>query len=430
MAALAVDGGPKMRGWPFPTRGLFGAEEKAVVDALFDEASRTGAAFGYDGPEETAYCREFAAYLGGGYADAVNSGTSAVYVALRALGIEPFTEVVCPAITDPGGIMPVALLNCIPIAADARWRSYNVGPDEIEACLSPRTSAIIVAHIAGEPADMDTILEIARARNLPVIEDCAQAHGARYKGRLAGTMGTIAAFSTMSGKHHATGAQGGVVFTHDEDLYWAARRASDRGKPFGPRGTAPIAASSVAGAAANSIAAHNLNLNDLAAAIGRVQLRKLDGIVARRRAIAAAIAAGLDERSVVVSAGWLPDGTEPSYWFMRLHVEASRLTVDATTFARAVAAEGIPLNASYGGALQSHAPWFVEHHAFGTSGYPWSAAEYRAAGGDPERRFPCSNAVAVIQSDFNLSIHEAWSEQEVADTLAAIAKVEQAYLRR
>src|SRR5439155_13894531 len=201
---------------PFPARALFGAEEKAAVDALFDEAIRTGSVFGYGGPEEEAYCREFAEYLGGGYADAVNSGSSALFVALRALGVEPFTEVICPAITDPGGMMPVALLNCISIVADAfcspgpgghpSRSSYNAGPDEIEACLTPRTSAIVVAHIAGEPADMDPILEIARARNLPVVEDCAQAHGARYKGRLAGTMGTIAAFSTMSGKHHATGA--------------------------------------------------------------------------------------------------------------------------------------------------------------------------------------------------------------------------------
>src|SRR5439155_9662417 len=109
----------------------------------------------------------------------------------------------------------------------------------------------------------------------------------------AGTECTIAAFSTISSKHHATGAQGGVVFTKDEDLYWAARRASDRGKPFGPQGAdgpAPVAASSVAGAAGNLIAAHNLNSNDLACAIGRVQLKKLDRIVAGRRRIAAAIA--------------------------------------------------------------------------------------------------------------------------------------------
>ncbi|HEY7270829.1 MAG TPA: DegT/DnrJ/EryC1/StrS family aminotransferase, partial [Dehalococcoidia bacterium] len=245
------------------------------------------------------------------------------------------------------------------------------------------------------------------------------------------TMGTIAAFSTMSGKHHATGAQGGVVFTKHEALYWAARRASDRGKPFGPKGSAgpaPVAASSVAGAAGNLIAAHNLNLNDLAATIGRVQLKKLERIVAGRRRVAAAIAAGLT-RSRVVSPGWQPDGAEAAYWFMRLHVDERRLTVDATTFARALAAEGIPLNASYGGALQSHAPWFVEHHAFGTSGYPWSAPEYRARGGDPHRQFPCPNAVAVIRSDFNLSIHESWTDQEVADTLAAIEKVERAYLK-
>jgi dTDP-4-amino-4,6-dideoxygalactose transaminase len=439
---LAIDGGPKVRLRPFPARALFGADEKAAVDELFDEAIRTGSAFGYGGPEEEAYCREFAAYLGGGFADAVNSGSSALYVALRALGVEPFTEVICPAITDPGGIMPVALLNCIPIAADAfrapgadgrpARGSYNVGPDQIEACLTPLSSAIIVAHIAGEPADMDPILEIARARHLPVVEDCAQAHGTRYKGRLVGTMGTIAAFSTMSGKHHATGAQGGVVFTKDEDLYRASRRASDRGKPFGPQvaaGRTPVAASSVAGGAGNLIAAHNLNSNDLACAIGRVQLKKLDRIVAGRRQVAAAIARGL-ERSPAVSPGWQPDGAEASYWFMRLHVDASRLTVDATTFARAVAAEGIPLNASYGGALQSHAPWFVEHRAFGTSEYPWNAPEYRAKGGDPDRRFPCPNAVAVVQSDCNLSIHEAWSDQEVADTLAAIEKVERAHLRR
>ena len=426
---LAVNGGPKVRTGPFPARGLFGEEERAAAVALFDRSIETGNAFGYDGPEEEAYCREFAEYLGGGFADAVNSGTSAVYVALRALDLEPFTEVICPPVTDPGGIMPVALLNCIPVVADSHPASYNAGPEQIEACLSPRTSAILVAHVAGEPADMDPILEIARARNLPVIEDCAQSHGARYRGKLVGTLGTIAAFSTMSGKHHATGAQGGVVFTRNESLYWAARRASDRGKPFGPGGRgAAVAPSSVAGAASNVIASLNLNLNDLAAAIGRVQLKKLDGIVAGRRRVAAAVADGLRERSKVVSAGWQPEGAEASYWFMRLHVEASRLSVDATTFARAVAAEGIPVNPRYG-SIHAHAPWMAERRVFGTSGYPWRAPEYRAAGGDPDRRYTCPNAVTVVESDFNLSIHESWAEHEVEDTLAAIEKVERAYLK-
>jgi perosamine synthetase len=412
---LAVNGGPKVRQQPWHGRALFGEEEKAAAVALFDEAIRTGSAFGYNGPEEEAYCREFAEYLGGGYADAVNSGSSAVYVALRALKLEPFTEVICPAITDPGGIMPIAMLNCIPIVADVRPGSYNIGSEQIAACLSERTSAIVVAHIAGEPADMDPILEIARSRGIRVVEDCAQAHGARYRGRPVGTLGDVGAFSTMSGKHHATAAQGGVVFTRDEATYWEARRCSDRGKPFG-----------LDGVSSNVIAAPNMNLNDLSAAVGRVQLKKLDGIIARRRRVAQAIHEGLKNRSRVVTPGWQPEGAEASYWFLRLHVETSRITVSGDQFASAIGAEGIPVAPSYRGAFQAHAKWLVEKRAFGSGHYPWSAPEYK---GDPERQFPCPNAVSVLDTDFNIFIHESCGEQEVADILTAIEKVEQAYCK-
>jgi dTDP-4-amino-4,6-dideoxygalactose transaminase len=275
---------------------------------------------------------------------------------------------------------------------------------------------------------MDPVLELARARGIPVVEDCAQAHGALYKGRMVGTMGEIAAFSTMSGKHHATGAQGGVVFTKREELYWAARRAADRGKPFGLSG-AEIAASSAASVVANTEASLNLNSSDLACAIGRVQLRKLPGIVEGRRRVAGAIARGLEERSRAVRTGWVPERAEPSYRFMRLSVDASKLAVDATQFARAVAKEGIPVAARYDGAMQGTAAWLNERRVFGRSGYPWAAPESVAKGGDPERRFECPNARAALESDFNLRIHERWEEEEVEDTLAAIEKVERAYAK-
>ena len=431
---LAIDGGEQVRTRPFPERALFGEEEKAAAVALFDEAIRTGkeSAFGYGGDEEEGYCREFAAWLmegeEGGYADAVNSGSTAVYVALRALGLEPFTEVVVPALTDPGGMMPVPLMNCIPIVADTRPNSYNMGPAEVAAALSPRTSAILVAHIAGEPAEMEPILELAKRRGIPVVEDCAQAHGARYKEKMVGTLGEVAAFSTMSGKHHATGAQGGVVFTKREEVYWAARRVADRGKPFGLSG-ARVAASSAAAGVANTEAALNLNSSDLACAIGRVQLKKLAGIVEGRRRVAGAIARGLEERSRAVRAGWVPEGGEPSYWFMRLSVDASKLAVGASEFARAVGKEGIPVAARYDGAMQGTAAWLNERRVFGESGYPWAAPEYVARGWDPERRFGCPNAQAVLESDFNLRIHERWGEEEIEDTLAAIEKVEREYVR-
>lgn len=429
-AALALEGGTPVRTAPFPERRLFGEEERAAALALFDEAIRTGKenAFGYGGAEEEGYCREFSEYLGGGYADAVNSGSTAVYVALKALGLPAFSEVVVPALTDPGGIMPVPLLNLIPIVSDVRTGSYNLGPKEVEAVLSARTSAILVAHIAGEPVELEPILDLARRRGIPVVEDCAQAHGALYKGRPVGTWGTVAAFSTMSGKHHATGAQGGVVFTRDEQIYWAARRAADRGKPFGLSG-AQVAASSAASVVANTEASLNLNSSDLACAIGRVQLKKLPEIVAGRRRVAAAIARGLETRSRAVRSGWVPEGGEPSYWFMRLSVDASHLTVGASDFARALAKEGIPVAARYDGAMQGTAAWLNERRVFANSGYPWAAPEYAAQGGDPERRFACPNAQAVLESDFNLRIHERWGEEEIEDTLAAIEKVEKAYAR-
>ena len=198
---LAINGGPKARNEPLPARSLIGEQEKAAVEALFGESISTGIAFSYNGVNEEAYCREFSGLMGGGYADAVNSGTSAIYVALRALGVEPFTEVIVSPITDPGAVMPVPLINCIPVVADAAPGCYNTGPDQVAECLTPLTSAIIVCHILGEPADIQGIMKIARKHSIPVIEDCSQAHFAELNGRLLGTFSDVAVFSTMSGKH-------------------------------------------------------------------------------------------------------------------------------------------------------------------------------------------------------------------------------------
>ena len=125
----------------------------------------------------------------------------------------------------------------------------------------------------------------------------------------------------------------------------------------------------------------------------------------------------------------MPDGAKGSYWFMRLSVDARRLKVGASDFARALAKEGIPVAARYDGAMQGTAAWLNGRRVFGTSGYPWSAPEYAARGGDPARTFACPNANAVLESDFNLRIHERWGDEEMEDTLRAIEKVEGAYSR-
>jgi len=413
LADLAVNGGPKTRRQPWPERGLIGTEEKAAVNELLDEAVESGAGPGYDGRVEEAYCREFAEFMGGGYVDAVNSGTSAIYVALRALELEPFTEVIVPPISDTGGIMPIPLLNCIPIIADSAPGSFNVGPRQIEECITPLTRAIVVAHIMGEPADMPGIMQVADRHGLPVVEDCAQAHCARIDGRLVGSYGNLAAFSTMGGKHHCTGGQGGVVFTSDEELYWRSRQASDRGKPFG-----------LADGSTNPIAAFNFNLNDFAAAIGREQLKKLPGIVTRRRSLVAALSERLaDMRSVVI-----PDqvgGAETSYWFWRLGVSEEELTCDKGTYCEALQAEGLLLRPQYD-FLPHTFEWFTQRRVFGSSGYPWSAPEY---GGDGDRTFPCPNATSANARHMLLTVLESWGLQEIEDIATAFEKVDRAYLK-
>ncbi len=411
-APLAVDGGAKVRQTPFPPRGPIGAEEKAAILAYVEQTVETGAALGYNGEEENAYCQAFAEWMGGGYVDAVNSGTSALYVALQALHLEPFTEVIMAAVTDPGGMMPIPLLNLIPVVADTEPHSYNTGPDQVAALISPLTSAIVVAHIAGEPANIAGIMQVARQHNLPVIEDCSQSHGARLHGKLVGSFGDIGIFSTMGGKHHCSGGQGGVVYTQNEALYHEIRRSSDRGKPFFlPSGST------------NTHAALNLNLTDLGAAIGSVQLRKLPDIIARRQTIVGMLGEGI-EGLATVALPPLIDGAEACYWFLRLRFHAEQATVDKAAFCQALIAEGLPVTPSYRAALPHTMEWFVQRRVFGTSGYPWASPAYK---GDRHRQFPCPNADATMDAHFNLHFHEHWTVQDVTDAIAIFQKVDAAF---
>jgi len=411
---LAIHGGPRVRDEPWPARRLIGPEEKQAAVALLDEAIAAGEFVPYGGEQEQAYCREFAELLGGGYADGVNSGTNALYVALRALEIEPFTEVIVPPITDPGGAMPVALVNCIPVPADAAPDSFNTGAEQIAARITPRTSAVVVAHIAGLPADMEPIIALAGDRGLAVIEDCAQAHGAFYRGRPVGTLGDVAVFSTMSGKHSSTGGQGGVVFTRSEEIYWRVRRFADRGKPFG-----------IEGAAGNVAASLNCNMDELSAAIGRAQLRKLPDIVRRRRDLARRIALGARRSLQAVRMTEELPGCEGSYWFGLFALDIDAVRVDKQAFVDALAAEGLPVAADY-----LHAPaladWLRRRAVFGRSRYPWASDLYQ---GDPDVQYDAPNAVAANARHFRLAIHENCGETEVQHTLAAMRKVENAYLR-
>ena len=414
-ARLAIEGGPKTRTEPWPSRRLFGEEEKQAVLALFDEAIDKGSnVLGYNGPQEEAYCREFAEFLGGGFADGVNSGTNALYVALRALDIEPFTEVVVPPISDPGGIMPVAIANCVPVPADSAPGSYNMGAEQIEARITERTRAIIVAHIGGFPTDMDPIMDLARPRRIPVIEDCAQTHGAAYRGRPAGTLGDVAVFSTMFGKHHATAGQGGVVFTKSEDLYWRARRCADRGKPFGPE---------QGGDGENVLASLNFNMDELHAAIGRVQLRKLPDMIEKRRKTVAAVAEACRRSLKAVRLAEDPPECQGAYICLYFLFDGDAVRADKETFVHALQAEGIPATPSYL-VIPTRMAWRRSPAATESRGLPWFNPLYT---GDPHEEYPLPNAEATDAGRFRMDLHEGWTQREIDDLIAALGKVEAAY---
>ncbi len=409
---LAVNGGKKIRTTPMPARRLFDEDDKRAVMDLFDQAIEEGShIIGYGGPKEEAYCKAFCEFMGGGFADGVNSGTNAVYVALRAMELEPYSEVIVPPVSDPGGIMPVVMCQLIPVPADCEPDFFNIDPASIEEKITPRTAAIVVAHISGRPADMDAIMAIAQRHNLKVIEDCAQAHGARYKGRAVGSIGHVAAFSTMFGKHHACGGQGGLVYSRDESTYWKIRRHADRGKPWG-----------VENPTGNVGADLNCNMDEMHAALGVSQMRKLPGHLNHIRKLARRLADGIRPLQAVHMVDD-PPNCEGSFWFIVLRFDKRKLPIDKATFIEALNAEGILFSDTY---MHSPVawPWFEQRAAFGTSQLPWRHPDQKAS---TPNQLELPRLLAVDRDHFSVKIHEGYSIQDVDDIVAVLAKVESAF---
>lgn len=412
MSKLAIEGGTPVRTDRMPPRGLITEAEKQAVVEMFDEAIAEGSAFGYSGPRERQFEKDFVEFMGGGFADGVNSGSNAVYCALGALQLDALSEVIVPAVTDPGGIMPIALLGLVPVVADTDGEGFNTSAEQLEPLITGRTRAVVIPHIMGEPVDMDPVMELARKHNLYVVEDCAQSHGARYKGRLVGTIGDIACFSTMFGKHFTTGGQGGIVYAQDEQLHWEGRRFADRGKPFN------------LDAQDNVRAGLNCNLNEIGAAIGSVQLKRLPEMIQNRRLIGEAVKRGLEDGLAVKLGRQVPE-TECSYWYLRVKLNLEALRADKQQFCRALSAEGIPCLADYP-VIPCLAPWFRDKAVFGKSRFPWDCSDYA---GPREPLARTENAVKTLMDNIPIPLHENY-EPELADQIvAALKKVEKAYLK-
>ena len=182
------------------------------------------------GPEVAAFEQEFAAYCGTSECIALNSGTSALHLALLAAGVGPGDEVITVPFTFVASVAAVDYAGAKPVLVDIDPRSFTLDPATIEAAITPRTKAILPVHLYGQPADMDPIMEVARRHGLIVIEDAAQAHGAKYKGRSVGSIGDIACFSFYPGKNLGAYGEGGAVTTNNAEYARTIRMLRDWGQ--------------------------------------------------------------------------------------------------------------------------------------------------------------------------------------------------------
>ena len=217
MSELALFGGPPVRGEPYPEWPQFDASDVETVA----EVVRSGR-WGRLGHElVVAFEKEFAAYQGAAHCVTLNSGTSALEIALQALRLPRGSEVVLAPYTYMASAAAILNAGLVPVFVDVDPETYNIDPDLIEAAVTPRTSALMAVHFGGLSCDMAPILEIARRHSLRVIEDAAHAHGGRWKDRGLGVVGDIGCFSFQATKNLSAG-EGGAILTNDVDLYRAA----------------------------------------------------------------------------------------------------------------------------------------------------------------------------------------------------------------
>ncbi|MGN6307079.1 MAG: DegT/DnrJ/EryC1/StrS family aminotransferase [Mesorhizobium sp.] len=273
---------------PFSPWPSFSEEEVEAVAGVM----RSNRVNYWTGDECRKFEREFAEWAGSRHAIALGNGTLALDLALQGLGIGPGDEVVVTPRTFLASVSCVVNAGAVPVFADVDHDSGNITADTIAAVLTPRTKAVIPVHLAGWPCDMDPIMDLAAAHGLKVIEDCAQAHGARYKGRSVGSIGHVGAWSFCQDKIVTTGGEGGMVTTDDPEVWSRMWSFKDHGKSWEavyerahPPGFRWL----------HESFGTNWRMLEMQAAIGRIQLRRMSEWTQARTRNATAIQAALEE---------------------------------------------------------------------------------------------------------------------------------------
>jgi dTDP-4-amino-4,6-dideoxygalactose transaminase len=393
-AGLAIDGQQPVRSAQLPPWPHFEEDEIQAVTAVL----KSGKVNYWTGTEGREFEKEYAAYVGTKYAIALANGTNALELALWALDIGPGDEVVTTSRTFIASASCVVMRGAKPVMAGIDVNSQGITAETIERAIAPRTKAIIPVHLAGWPCDMDPILELAKKHNLKVIEDCAQAHGAKYKGRPVGSMGHINAFSFCQDKIMTLGGEGGMVTTNDKALWEKAWSAKDHGKSYDAvyNRKHPVGFRWL-----HESFGTNWRLTEMQSAMGRILLRKLNGQVAKRRSYAKMLNEAFQNVPGLRTTQPGPDIFHSYYkYYVFLKLEQLRPDWDRTRIMNAIAAEGIPV--TVGSCSEIYLEKAFEHIR-------------------PAKRLPVAEQLGDTSLMF--MVHPTLKESDIRDTIAAVTKV-------
>jgi dTDP-4-amino-4,6-dideoxygalactose transaminase len=362
---LAIHGGPKTIVKSFKKYNSIGKEEvdaaKAVVESgVLSQFLGCWDPDFYGGEKVQEFERRCAEYFGVKHAVTVNSWTSGLVAAVGAIGIAPGDEVIVPPWTMSASATAILHWNAIPVFSDIDPQTFNLCPKSVVKNITPYTKAIMAVDIFGQSADMDELMEIAEKYGLKVISDSAQSPGALYKGKYAGTLAHVGGYSLNYHKHIHTG-EGGILVTNDDLIAERLRLI---------RNHAEVVVGDIGATDISNMIGHNFRLGEIECAIGIEQLKKLQGFVESRQALASKLSEGLYGLRGLHIPFVKPDRTHV-YYVYPLILDVKDLGVSRDKVHAALQAEGVAIGKSY---QNIHLlPLYQKKIAYGSLGFPWSS---------------------------------------------------------
>jgi len=416
MAKLAINGGQPVRKGPFPKYVTIGEEEKQAVAKVLDSTvlSKYLAAWSPDffgGDEVQSLEREWAGYFGSKFAVSVNSATSGLYAAVGATGVGPGDEVIVSPYTMSASATCVLVYNAIPVFADIDPEIFCISAESISKVLTERSKAIIVVDLEGHPADMDEIMALARERELIVIEDAAQACGARYHDRYAGTLADIGVYSLNYHKIIHSG-EGGIITTDNDDFAQRLQLI---------RNHAEVVVKNKGVTNLINLIGFNYRMTEIEAAIARQQLKKLERLVLRRVEIADYLTCHLKDLPGITPPVVRP-GVRHSYYAYAIRYDEAKTGISRERFAEAIRAEGVPVGCGYVKPIYLE-PLYQQRIAYGSKGCPFSCPYYKGAVSYSDGLCPVVERMHYKEfMSFDIC-HADISDDDCASAVEAIRKV-------